>query len=112
MAHAPCTFLKPMGSTIAVTPSERDFLFEERRRAMREVPDLGFHRSVKNKEIPFPFSAVLVVYARDRDGSLLARVTIGKPDAGYCYTRKLRVPASLGSTSGRSIRLRRGSRTG
>lgn len=72
---------------------------------------MELRRAKKDPKHPFPYLIQLVVYARDRDGSLLARLEVSERGGDRSYTRRLRVPATLGSTSTRGIHLRGGSRS-
>lgn len=96
--------------TIAVTALERDWLYDERARAIRECPDIPFHLQKQRKVTPFPWLCALRILRRDKDGSLLAKVVIQEKGSKPRYVRKLRAPSSYGSTGDRGIHLRRRSR--
>lgn len=97
--------------TIKVTALERDWLYNERRKALSECPTASMCIAhVPDGRPPVP-AAYLLIYERDRDGCLLAEIKIVVRGVKRRYVRKLRVPACLGSTSGRDIRLRRAGRS-
>lgn len=93
--------------TIAVTRAERDWLYDERVRAIRTFPNITFHLQIQQKEVPFPWLCALRIYRRDKDGSLLAAVVLQEKGSKSRYIRKLRVPAAYGSTGDRELYLRR-----
>lgn len=93
--------------TIAVTAAERDWLYNERVRAMVECPNLEYQRARRSSTVQPRWLSALRIYRRDKDGSLVAKIILKQQLTGVRYTRKLRVPASLGSTSRRGVHLRR-----
>ena len=93
--------------TIAVTALERDWLYDQRIKAIRECPNLGIHAAKRDKIIPFPYRCSLRIYRRDKDGSLGAEVVLQEKGSKSRYIRRLRSPARYGSTGDRGIHLRR-----
>lgn len=91
---------------IKVTKAERDWLKQERLRAMSDCPDLEYQRDRKDPKKAMGWRAELLVHGRSRDGCLEVSVQVHRTFERNCYTRKLRVPAKLGSTSGRDVHLR------
>lgn len=91
---------------ISITPAERDWLKEERLRAMSACPDLEYQRDRKDPKKAMGWRSELLVHGRSPDGCLEVSVTIHRTFERNCYRRKLRVPAKLGSTSSRGIHLR------
>jgi len=89
---------------------EREWLYDQRIRAMNACPDLEYQRWRKSQDNGIKWLSALRIYHRDKDGSLLAAVVIKEKGTGLGYKRKLRTPAILGSTSTRGIHLRRAHR--
>lgn len=92
--------------TIAVTRAERDWLYNERIRAMNECGSIPFQIARKSQKCLESWLCALRIFRRDRDGSLVAAVVLEPKGGGQGYMRKLRVPASLGSRSSKDIHLR------
>lgn len=91
---------------IKVTRSEVDFLHKERVRAMHECPDLAYQRGRRDKAAFWDWQDKLEILGRDKDGSLLARVVLGRRGSKTRYVRNLRVHPSIGSTEDRALELR------
>jgi hypothetical protein len=102
--------MRKQDPTIKVTELEYDFLQEERRAANRQIPCLVTRRSMKSGVGATLYGGRLYVLDRDRDGSLRAKIHFAALPGRDAYVRKVRVPGTLGSTSRRGIKLRRGFR--
>lgn len=98
--------------TILVTALERDWLYDQRLRAMRECASIPWQLARRLPTSLGTWLSGLRIYRRDRDGSLEARVVIREYGSPTGYIRKLRVPAHLGSTSTRDVHLRRAPHNG
>jgi hypothetical protein len=92
---------------IMVTATERDWLLENRLRAMKECNDIRWQKARRTPMNQHSWRAALQVHARCKDGSLLASVVIRDGESGASYRRALRCHHTLGSTSSRDIQLRR-----
>lgn len=80
--------LKPK---VMVTPYERDQLFEERLRALRESPSAWMSAPGRSAVDRNKQRARLCVAGRDRGGDLLAAVYVGRGDGAPWYVRHLRI---------------------
>lgn len=89
------------------TRRELDYLYAERRAAIKACPDIGLRIAIREKIIPFPYSCKLEVLGRLGCGSLSARVVIRKKGSRDRYVRRLLVPNTLSLTSSREFGLRR-----
>jgi hypothetical protein len=97
---------------ISCTPAERDWLYEQRLRAMKECNDIRWQKARRTPLREHSWRCRLEIHRRCKDGSLLASVVIRDGETGTSYRRNLRAHHTLGSTSGRGIHLRRASKHG
>jgi hypothetical protein len=95
-----------MHESIRLTSRERDWLFSERVRAIRDHPQARLSPNGRYVMGPVRIRGVLYVTRRDRDGWLLAtvRVGIGRERSSSRYVRDLRCPPDGGA---RLIKLQR-----
>src|SRR5215210_1064304 len=93
--------------TIRVSPIERDWLYDERIRAMRECPNLEWQRARRSAKCLQTWHSGLRVHRRSKDGCLEASVVIKHKLSGEVYRRKLRCPSSYASSQGLGLLLRR-----
>lgn len=95
---------------ITVTAAERDWMYAERRRAMKECPDLVYQKDRRDPKKAMGWRSELHIHGRAPDGCLEVSVVISPAAPLRVYKRKLRVPSRLGSTSRRDIHLRQNRR--
>jgi|SRR5215213_9644915 len=93
--------------TIAVTKAERDWLYNERVRAIRGFGNTDFQRARKSCKTPFSWLCALRIHGRDRGGPLRAAVVLQERGTTTRYVRRLRTPEPYASTGSRDIHLRR-----
>lgn len=92
--------------TVKCTRAEYDFLQEERRRAIRECPEIALRAALRDRTVPFPFRCLLHIHGRTTDGHIEATITIRRRGASTGYKRRIRAVLAQPSTGRRGIPLR------
>jgi CMP-N-acetylneuraminic acid synthetase len=93
-------------STIVVTRDEKEVLFGARKQAIQDVVDRCPGLAPDHVAWRWGWKAVLAVHKRDRDGSLLASVTVTAPILTKPYTRRMRLISTQPRSSDERLLLR------
>jgi hypothetical protein len=94
------------GNTIVVSHDEAEVLFSARRQALQDVADRCPFLAPEHIRWRHEWKAVLSVHKRDRDGSLLASVSVTCPILTKPYVRRMRLISTQPRSSDRTLLLR------
>jgi hypothetical protein len=93
-------------NTIVVSRDEAEVLFSARLQAMQDIVDRCPGLAPEHIKWRHGWKAVLAVHKRDRDGSLLATVTVTCPILTQPYIRRMRLISTQPRSSDERLRLR------